>query len=333
MQKLITQPGPLINANGIATVGYSTHSVLNYNPNAMKTAPWRLKEWDFYQVSDNEKCMQFTIGHTSYAGSISAMFFTLDGTVREERTKMLVLPFKSVPMPTDTEKDHVIGYKRDDMNMRFTVKGDRRILRCKAGDLEAEIALQRQNPHSIVITVPFDEDKYAFYYNHKINCMTAKGTIRVGGKEYVFNEAAYGLLDWGRGVWPFSHQWYWSNGTGMVDGQMFGFNLGCGFGNTSQATENIVFYAGKAHKLGSVAFELAGNGDYMQPWRIYEEDGRLDLEMTPIYDRVTATKLLFVNNKCHQVFGRFNGYVTLDDGTHLEINDIVAFAEHAVNRW
>ncbi len=41
----------------------------------------------------------------------------------------------------------------------------------------------------------------------------------------------------------------------------------------------------------------------------------------------------FVDNKCHQVFGKFSGTAVLDDGREIEVKDMVAFAEHAVNQW
>ena len=132
-------------------------------------------------------------------------------------------------------------------------------------------------------------------------------------------------------MWPFHNEWYWSNGTGTVDGKIFGFNLGTGFGNTSQATENMLFYNGKYHKLGRVHFDL--DTEYMKPWRLYDDEGRLDLTLTPCYDRTTRMKALFVDNCCHQMFGGFSGRAVLDDGTVLQIDDLQAFAEHAVNNW
>jgi hypothetical protein len=183
-----------------------------------------------------------------------------------------------------------------------------------------------------VINVPFDESPKAFYYNHKINCMTAEGTVTYGDKSYCFSpEDSFGLLDWGRGVWPFHNEWYWSNGSGYVENKIFGFNLGCGFGNTSSATENILFYGDRIHKLGEVVFERGS--DYMQPWHIHDMEGRLTFTLTPSYDRTTRTKLLWVNNCCHQMFGEFSGKVILDDGTELKVEKLKAFAEHAVNNW
>ena len=83
----------------------------------------------------------------------------------------------------------------------------------------------------------------------------------------------YGTLDWGRGVWTYDNTWYWGSGNGTVGGKPFGFNIGYGFGDTSAATENILFYDGKGHKLDDVTFHIP-EGDYMKPWTFSSSDGR-----------------------------------------------------------
>ena len=247
-------------------------------------------------------------------------------------SKILALPFGSLHMPENTECDHRLVYDRGGVFMSFEAKGKERILTCRWDQVEASVRLVRKNPDSLVINLPFDESPHAFYYNHKINCMTAEGCVKDGQREWHFEkECSFGILDWGRGVWPFHNEWYWSNGTGYVDGEMFGFNLGCGFGNTDTASENMLFYQGKSHKLGKVEFILGK--EYMEPWHLKDREGRLDLVLTPLYDRTTKTKLLWVDNCCHQMFGSFCGKAVLDDGTQLAVKDVISFAEHAVNNW
>ena len=34
-------------------------------------------EWDFYQISNDRLCLQFTIGHAAYAGQVSLMLFDI----------------------------------------------------------------------------------------------------------------------------------------------------------------------------------------------------------------------------------------------------------------
>ncbi|MEI3013388.1 MAG: DUF2804 family protein [Ruthenibacterium lactatiformans] len=70
---------------------------------------------------------------------------------------------------------------------------------------------------------------------------------------------------------------HWSNGTGTAGRQSFWFQPGTGFGNTSQATEHVLVDNGKYHKLGRVHFDL----DRTWSWRLYDDEGRLDLTLTP----------------------------------------------------
>ncbi len=333
MEKELLEKGPVLDKKGRPIPGFSRKSIRKYDRRAIQAPPWRIKEWDFYQVSNDRLCLQFTIGHAAYAGQVSLMLFDfVKGEKLLDLNKILALPFGSLHMPADAESSHVLSYQKDGVCMKFEARGGIRRLTCHWGDVDAEVYLKRCNPDSLVISLPFDESSHAFYYNHKINCMIAEGFVRSGTGEWRFDRKdAFGLLDWGRGVWPFHNEWYWSNGTGYLDGGMFGFNLGCGFGNTDTASENMLFYQGKSHKLGKVDFTLGD--DYMQPWRITDREGRLDLTLEPVYDRTTEAKMLWVDNCCHQMFGVFSGKAVLDDGVALEVKDIVSFAEHAVNNW
>jgi hypothetical protein len=85
-QNEIKSSGPLLDANGVLTQrGYATKPLLTYKRNAIKAPPWRIKEWDFYQVSDGEQCVQFTIGHTSYAGALTVTFFRFADGLRYDK--------------------------------------------------------------------------------------------------------------------------------------------------------------------------------------------------------------------------------------------------------
>ncbi len=73
--------------------GFSRRSTLVYDRSAVKAPPWRLKEWDFYQISNRNLCLQFTIGHASYAGQVSVMLFDfIKGEKLLEKNRFLVLP-------------------------------------------------------------------------------------------------------------------------------------------------------------------------------------------------------------------------------------------------
>lgn len=332
-QHQFTRPQPVLDEKGRPIPGWATEGILAYDRGAIKAPPYRIKEWDWFQINTDRIALQFTYGHASYAGQVGVMLFDfLEGKPIFTKDNTLALPFSSMKLGANAEKDGVIEFEKDNFRFRIETKDKNYTIFCSYDDFRADVVLTRLNPESLVINVPFDEKPTAFYYNHKINCMAATGKATYAGQEYLFREGeAWGLLDWGRGVWPFHNEWYWSNSSGLVDGKVFGFNLGCGFGNTSTATENALFYEGKLHKLGKVAFDLGSS--YKQPWHLHDDEGRLDIVLTPSYDRETKTKLLWIDNNTHQMFGAFNGTATLDDGRVLEIKDLIGFAEHAVNNW
>lgn len=339
-QNKIVTPENVLDSDGTLTQrGYSTQAVLNFNRDGIKAPPWKIKEWDFYQVSNDQFCLQLTIGHVSYAGDVSVRLFEYESGKRFDFSKILVFPFNRLQMPASAEHGD-LTYRKKDFLMQFVVKDGERRLICKLDGngkvpaIEIDIRLSQPDPASIVMATPFDQDKRYFYYNHKINSMPASGFARIGEQEYRFeSDTAFGLLDWGRGVWPYSHEWFWGSGSGYVEGKRFGFNIGYGFGNTSAATENILFYDSTAHKIGHVYFDLQGSGGYMANKMFTSSDGRFEMEFTPIYDRYTEMKVLFIDTKCHQIFGKFSGTAVLDDGTTIVVKDLMAFAEHAVNRW
>jgi hypothetical protein len=168
--------------------------------------------------------------------------------------------------------------------------------------------------------------------------MRARGGFRRGALFHDFGEMALGLLDWGRGVWTYDNVWYWGVAQGWQNEQLVGLNLGYGFGDTSAASENMIFVDGIAHKLGRVDFGIPTNADgsyrYLEPWHVTDDEGRLELTFTPLLDRVDYIDVakLVVSDQ-HQIFGSFDGRLVLDDGSTLEVCGLRGSAEHIHNRY
>ena len=337
-QREVTTHTPVHDAAGrFVARGYARHAVFDYDRKRLRSSPFALKEWDFYQIADDRHVLQMTVGHVSYVGSVSATLFDLVTGERASVGRMEPLVFQRIPMEPDPEAPHVLAYERDGLCMRFAAFSDHRALtlRSDGRDGHAEVSVRLCNcapeKDKMVIATPFDRPRQ-FYLNYKECCYTAAGTARFGDTVVTFGENAYALLDSGRGVWPFRHEWVWGSGSTTVDGRPFGFNIGWGFGDTAAATENMFFYDNRAYKLGRVTAMPIGEG-YLAKTRYTDADGRFDLTAEPVFDNDTHTKALFVDNRCHQVWGRFSGRVRLDGGETLTVPPFTAFVEHAVNRW
>ena len=117
-----------------------------------------------------------------------------------------------------------------------------------------------------------------------------------------------------------------------MDGVPFGFNIGYGFGDTSAASENMAFYANKCHKLDQVAFNIPADS-FTKPWTFGSNDGRFEMDFVPVIDRYAKMNAVVISSVQHQVFGRFTGRVVLEDGSVLEIRDLMGFAEKVSNTW
>lgn len=337
----VTNIQPLLKDDGsLREPGWSKQLLQIYNRNDIKAPKFRIKEWDYYLVisEENQFGVAFTVSDVGYIGLHSVSL--LDFKVPCEHTETILTPFPmgKTNMPSTSDKGNVL-YNDKRLHIKFLKsEGERRIV-CRFENFkdgkpfECDITLKQPEMDTMVIATPWKEKKTAFYYNQKINCMPASGKVKFDGKEYVFNpETDFGTLDWGRGVWTYDNTWYWGSGNGIVNGKPFGFNIGYGFGDTSAASENMLFYDGKCHKLDDVTFNIPASS-YTDPWTFTSSDGRFEMEFEPIIDRCAKIDVKFIITDQHQVFGRMNGKAVLDDGTVLEIKDLLCFAEDVHNKY
>ena len=163
MQREIRDRGPLLTREGrLREAGYSLAQLLEYDRRAIRAAPWRVKEWDFYQVSDRRICMQLTIGHASYVGQVAFALFELDGGARYAKSITVPLPFSRMGMPSDSSAS--LAYESGASRVEFRVQGGVRSLSCRMDGLDAMIELDDSPRDSMVIATPFGEGKGYFYY-------------------------------------------------------------------------------------------------------------------------------------------------------------------------
>lgn len=71
----------------------------------------------------------------------------------------------------------------------------------------------------------------------------------------------------------------------------------------------------------------------MSQWKFTSDDGRFEMDFTPVIDRSELADYKLLNLNRHQVFGYYNGTVILDDGKSLLVKDMFGFAEKVQNKW
>ncbi len=332
---------PLLKEDGsLREPGWSKQLYQVYDRNAIKAPKFRIKEWDYYLVisEKNNFGVAFTISDDGYIGLQSVSLLDFSKPWEHTETILNAFPMGKLKLPPTSAKGNTVYHdKRLDMEFQVS-EGKRRIVCnfknfCDGKPFSCDITLKQPEMDTMVIATPWKEKKTAFYYNQKINCMRASGKAVFDGKEYIFDPATdFGTLDWGRGVWTYDNTWYWGSGNADIDGHAFGFNIGYGFGDTSAASENMIFYDGKCHKLDDVTFHIPESG-YTDPWKFSSSDGRFEMDFVPIIDRAAKIDLGILCSDQHQVFGRFTGTAVLDDGRKIAVKDLMGFAEKVRNKW
>lgn len=353
-QVRIDHEGSLHRLDGaLSARGWASSLLLSYDRARVKAPHWRIKEWDYYLVNDEEYAVALTLSDLGYAGLISASVVDFAQSAYKTTSVITPFPLGRLRLPSSSESG-VSTFENGRVSFRFEVANGVRRLHAQFAhfdgdeDLMFDAVLDDSPQDSMVIVTPWAEDPRAFYYNQKIVGMRAQGSFKKGLLVHGFGpDDSFGLLDWGRGVWTRDNTWRWAVAHGWQDGQggspleshRFGLNLGYGFGDTSAASENMAFVDGVAHKLGRVEFDiplklggvnakkLGERYDLLQPWHLTDDEGRLDLLFTPRLDRVDYMDFAVIRTDQHQVFGTYDGMVVLDDGTVFHVGNLPGSAE------
>ena len=345
MQHEITERIPLLDGSGNLTQpGYAKKLLPVYRRADIKAGKLRIKEWDYYLINNGRFALALTVDDNGYMGLDSISLLDFENGWEITNSPMSFMPLGKLRMPeTSAAGDVSHGGKKHLISFKHAGPG-RRVLNARmdnfgpGGAITAHIELFDEPEDSMVICTPFDKPGH-FYYNQKIVGFRASGYVNYNGKTYTFEPSdSFAVLDWGRGVWTYENTWYWSSAAYVLpSGTPFGWNLGYGFGDTSAASENMLFHAGTAHKLGGIKFEIPGEAEgkerYTEPWKFTSDDGRFEANFVPVLDRASCTDVKLIKSDQHQVFGKFTGKAVLDNGTVVEFADFPGFAEKVSNKW
>jgi len=354
---------------GIAEPGWARKLVFSYQRSQARLWAPLVKEWDYYGCLDDEIAVCLTIADMGYAGTLSASI--LEGFNKGrgnvvEFTDTLLVPFSlgSWHLPNHTSQGVTHG-RIGNAHMTFTVVGEEEengvkyrvrtlevewpefaakasseyLSRVGVG-LKAKLTLrERIGNDTIVVATPFGTNDHLWYLNQKINCQTVSGNVSTGNIEHEFHpEKSFAVLDWGRGLWPYTSSWVWASASGLAENQdgktvSFGLNFGHGFGNCATHTENSVFVDGKISKFGRFVIDFDKNNFKEGKWHFTDEENRVDMTLEPLYDRYAPLDVKVVSMITHQVFGVYSGTVRTDDGEVITVRNVIGWSEFVANSW
>lgn len=342
MQNKISSAHKLLDSEGkLMESGWADTALLDYEPRSIKLNRMNMREWDRYIVvsASGEYALSMWLADKRSTGIVNACFYDLKNNKQYDCFLPVILPGAKISMPRSVESGSVIYKDSFCEYMHLLTEGDRHLY-CKyshvfGSDIEVNIHLGYKSGDSTVAVVsPCSGDSTQFCYNVKQACMPVNGYVTVNSERYEFNsENDFAVLDWGRGVWTAQDtKRVWCTGCGDANGSRFGFNIGYGFGDMSQASENAVFVDGVCHKTGRVFIDIPME-NRNEKWSVRSDDKRFEVTITPVSNRDSKHIVGLKTFNERIMFGRMSGTVVLDSGESINVNEIPCFFEESVNKY
>jgi hypothetical protein len=310
-----------------AAVGWTRHPLHDTSRIGTGRYGWgRNKRWEYWAVTTPTHLVGVTVSSLDYAG-VHAIWVH-DRRTGETVSHDAIDPLaRGATLPARLDAGPARARTKDlSVDIEPVPEGTR--LAVTAPRLRLEVLAERPPGHEAMgVVVPWSPR--LFQYTVKDVARPLSGSLTVDGTAY--DAAGWAVLDHGRGRWPYSLTWNWAAGSGTVDGEVRGIQLGGKWTEGTGSTENALLVGTRLHKLhDEVAWEYDAR-DWLRPWRIHGD--RLDVTFTPFHERAARTNLLVVASETHQCFGHFTGWAVDDDGERVALDGLVGWAEEARNRW
>ncbi len=307
----------------------------------------RTKRWDYWCVLASDLIVSVTYADVDYLGMANVWW--LDPKTGATGGADATLPFaRGVSLP-DRPGSQPLTYagKTSSLSLVDDAEGTTITASWNEKRRPAHLDLRVELParhESLNVVIPWSARR--FQYTSKHQARPAYGTLAIGDTVRTIGvapgepgagagaEEAWGVLDVGRGRWPYSTIWNWGGGAGRtVDGAIVGVQLGAKWTEGTGFTENGILIDGRLTKIGDELEWTYSWDEPMQPWRVRHTDGSLDLTLTPTYDRHSGIDAFVLATEVHQVFGNWTGHVTDESGTRHDVDGILGFAEESRSRW
>lgn len=316
--------------------GWSSRPLIHPN---LRGGWGRTKRWDYWAVLTRDHAIAITYADVDYLG-IAALWW-VDLTTGRTGGREITVPFaRGIDLP-DMPGTEPLRFRHHHLALDLTptATGDDLHARWRERDGAVghlEVSVARPTAHgSVDVVIPWSDTRFQFTSKHQAR--PATGTCTVDGRVRELGGAddpAWGVLDVGRGRWPYRTRWNWGGGAGTaVDGRTIGIQIGGMWTEGTGATENGIIVDGEVVKISDEVAWRYDWDDPMAPWDVRSPDGSLDIRLTPRFDRHARTEALVLGTEVHQVFGTWTGQVPTPGGAPVAVEGLVGFAEESRSRW
>lgn len=201
-----------------------------------------------------------------------------------------------------------------------------------------ELHIQAQMPESGFqpMSLSTRAGYHGWVYANKTAGLPLTGHLTWRGQTFdLASLGAMGHHDFSCGFMRRETWWNWACLSGLVTDDLqqkhtLGLNISTGVNETTYS-ENCAWLAGRCIPLASAQFDFDAS-DVLQPWRVSTLDGAINLAFTPLGLHKEKLQLPLLKSHFRQIFGRFDGQVTLNCVSYA-VTNLSGFVEDQFVRW
>jgi hypothetical protein len=300
----------------------------------------RTKKWDYWAILAGDLIVSGVYADVDYLGTVDVSWLDLaDGTsggrgFSTADARGITLPDVSGAAPLTAQHKNLTYSVHDDASGDTLIEATWTEKTGERGSLKASIDLPPGH-ESLSVVIPWTTKRYQFTTKHQAR--PAHGELVVGDRHRTFGDGAdeaWGVIDIGRGRWPYHTLWNWGGGAGhATNGSVIGLQLGGKWTVGTGYTENGLLVDGHLSKIGTELIWDYSWDDPMQPWHVTDPKGQVDIKLTPRHDKHDRLELKVMSRETHLVFGTWSGTVTDDSGKRFDFTGLQGFAEESRARW
>ncbi len=178
-------------------------------------------------------------------------------------------------------------------------------------------------------------DPFRFTFTEKCSPLQAKSlSVCFDGVERMPDPSkASAIYDWSAGTFNRHTNWLWSACAGrLADGRPVGLNFAA-LVNESFYPENAYWIDGERTRVSRIIFDYDQADPYARAWRIFSEDGQVDLRFQPVAERSEQSHMPFVKVNFRQFMGTYSGTLRDVRGNPVALETVPGLAELHLSVW
>ncbi len=315
----------VIESLGLANFQY--HNEMD-KPAGALAKHFHYKQFQFVCINTPRYVIGVALADIRYLGSAFCYLYDIKNNelIESSLLRPLGVGYRTSQSPLNGEAG-IAGRK---LSVDFTIQDGQWHLTLATDRIDAKLKLL-PSPLSLPMAMCAPCGYNGWTYTQKHNGLKLSGELTINHEPQPLNQALAGY-DFSAGYMRRETSWRWASINAHIEEGVMGLNLAAGVNETG-ANENVFWINGERHLLGPVHFDFKRKGEGAEAWRIYSDDGRINLTFTPNNCRKEKLNLLVLKSNFRQFIGRYSGEIIDSEGKLYRLNNILGLSEDHYAKW